>query len=394
MKKLGILILIIGSALFTRAQELDLAMLTDSLYKNNRELKALQFEIEMSSLRRSTTSYLGITSVNLQYGQINTKLQDLYYEADQEIRNPFSTTATRKSIELETTSLQIKFMRLKELKYSELKGFYIRGAYYHSLLNLLEREHAVFLAYLDQSELKLKVNEISEAEYALIKVQAAQISLQIQNAERAQHENDEMLRQLCGLTNQPIIKDYSDIEELAMNASYLTKPLSERFADEFSSVDEQKEQEVKASKLAYIPNLSAGYFNQTIEHDRGFQGVKFGLNFSILDGSNKQVSRQAQFERALNSEIGLQTITLLNNRLENTRHHYDMYRKLFDELNASNNSEESALDRYAEQGVELGELSSLEYVQLRQKRLDLLLIKLELQLQMALLNNELEYLTL
>lgn len=391
--KLKIVFILIGLISVVRAQELNLVQLSDSLKKNNPQLKQMRANSDMALIRRQSSSYLGATSANFQYGQINTKLQDIYYEVDQEIKNPFSTTSSRKVNAMESDYYAVQGALLEYQLLKQLKDFYYQALYYQGLLNIYEEEYNLYADYLSTSDRKLAVQEISASDYALIRIQSSQLNVKVQNTERSLHETDEKIREICGVSNNVLL----DFPEVLTATTELPKsyslPLSERFGEGYDAQQRVYDQQISNAKLSYLPNLSAGYFNQTIEHERGYQGLKLGLNFSILDGSNKQMIRQANLERSVNTEIKHNQLLVLQNRLENARHHLNMYISLLNDIESSQSSEEEAINNYAEQGKKNGEISPLEYVQLRQKRLEIQLIKQEIYLNINQFINELEYLT-
>jgi len=388
-----ILLILLGFTSVVYSQDIGLSQLTDSLKKNNPQLKQLRASSELATIRKQSTSYLGMTSGNLQYGQINTKLQDIYYEVDQEIRNPFSTASTKKISGLESEYYLIQESLMEDQLVKQLSDLYYQALYYQGLLNIYEEEYSLYEDYLSTSDRKLEVKEISASDYALIRIQSSQLNVKVQSTERLLHETDEKIREICGVSNDTAL----DFPEALTAGVDLPKsynlPLSERFVYEFDAQQKIYDQQISNAKLGYLPDLSAGYFNQTIEHERGYQGLKLGLNFSILDGANKQSIKQASLEKTINTEIRQNKLIVLQNRLENTRHHLDTYIALLADIESSQSSEEEAIDNYAETAKKNGEINTLDYIQLRQKKLEIQLIKQEIYFNINLFTNELEYLT-
>jgi cobalt-zinc-cadmium resistance protein CzcA len=375
------------------AQDLKFADLSDSLVKNNPQIKELQLESDLALIRKKSTSYLGATSSIAQYGQISTSMKDIYYEIDQEIRNPFNTAAVRKSAELESELIDVRIQLTTDLLLKELTDLHDQTNYYALVLSIYQKEKALFDEYLQHAEQKRMTDEISSSEYALVKIQVSELAMRLQNAERAFHETEEQVRALCGITNNSSIQyDQEFSQELEIN-EYKTKPLSHRFEREFEEISKCRDQQILSSKLAYLPDFTAGYFNQSIDHERGFQGLRVGVSFSLLDGNNKLLIKQAQLEKNLNSDLQENRLLVLQNRLQNTIHHLEMNLNLLEELNSNENQEELDLNNYAEKGLENGELDPLMYIQLRQKTLEIQLVKEELALNLSLLQNEFDYLT-
>jgi heavy metal efflux system protein len=375
------------------AQELKFADLSDSLLKNNPQIKQLQLESDLALIRKKSTSYLGATSSIAQYGQISTSMKDIYYEIDQEISNPFNTAAVRKSAQLESELIDVQIQLARDLLLKELADLYDQTNYYALVLSIYQKEKALFDSYLQHAEQKRMKDEISSAEYSLVKIQVSQLAMRLQNAERAFHETEEQVRALCGVTNNSPIKYDQELGPGLELAEYKTKPLSPRFVREFEEMSKYRDQQILSSKLAYLPDFTAGYFNQSIDQERGFQGLRVGVSFSLLDGNNKLLIKQAQLEKNLNSDLQENRLLVLQNRLQNTIHHLEMNLDLLEELNSNGSQEELDLNNYAENALENGELDPLVYIQLRQKTLEIQLVKEEIALNLSLLQNEFDYLT-
>lgn len=374
------------------SQELGFNELADSLIKSNPEIKRLQLDADINQLRKLKTSYLGSTNSNLQYGQISTSLNDRYIELDQEINNPFSTTAQRKSNELEFHVIEVKTLRLTESLLKELKDLYDRACYYQAQTSIYMEEKALFDELIKVSENKLNLSEMSLSEFALIRVQASQLALKVQESEYAFHETEEAIRTMCGIHNYSPISFSNQLLTESEIETYKQASLSPRFAEEFDEEHKWKDQQIRTAQLTYLPNLSAGYFNQSIDQTRGFQGFKVGVRFSILDGQNKFQIQEAELNKTLIQDVKKNKLLTLENQLENTLHHFETHLEMLYLLEASTNQEMKDVSTFAEQGSFSGELDPLQYIQLRQKILEVQLLKQELQLTIRLLSNELDYL--
>ena len=63
----------------------------------------------------------------------------------------------------------------------------------------------------------------------------------------------------------------------------------------------------------YLPDLSVGYFNQSIDHVRGLQGVSIGVSVPLLNRNHQSSIRKAQIQ----TEIQSNSYGKLENELAN-----------------------------------------------------------------------------
>lgn len=391
MKKgITIILLIICKSMF--AQKLGLQGLMDSLKVRNSDLVLVNAAIKTTQIERKNRSYFGATSTSFQQGQINTVLSDRYIDVDQEIMNPLSVSGLRKmdtyAIQSRTLGARNKFESLR----LELLNLYVEALYFEAILDLYNTENNLFESYLNKAQYMFELNEISSADYALIKVQLSQIQLKVAQSEQILHEIDERLHNLSSQPNErEILFSESDWENLVDQLTDVI--LSSRFMEEKEINGMYTEQQQKIAKMSYLPNLSLGYFNQTIENQRGFQGLKVGLTFNLLDGTNNQALKTAQIQEQLNEEqMAIQRIQL-ENRLQNVRHHLDLYNALYLDLDSTSLQVKKDLNNYANTTKEAGEINPLEYIQVRQKAMEMELARMEALLNIRKLKNELFYLT-
>lgn len=391
MKKgITIILLIICNSMF--AQKLGLQGLMDSLKVRNSDLALVNAAIKTTQIERKNRSYFGATSTSFQQGQINTVLSDRYIDVDQEIMNPLSVSGLRKmdtyAIQSRTLGAKNKFESLR----LELLNLYVEALYFEAILDLYNTENNLFESYLSKAQYMFELNEISSADYALIKVQLSQIQLKVAQSEQILHEIDERLHNLSSQPNErEILFSESDWGNLVDQLTDVI--LSSRFMEEKEINGMYTEQQQKIAKMSYLPNLSLGYFNQTIENQRGFQGLKVGLTFNLLDGTNNQALKTAQIQEQLNEEqMAIQRIQL-ENRLQNVRHHLDLYNALYLDLDSTSLQVKKDLNNYANTTKEAGEINPLEYIQVRQKAMEMELARMEALLNIRKLKNELFYLT-
>src|SRR5690606_3003479 len=106
-----------------------------------------------------------------------------------------------------------------------------------------------------------------------------------------------------------------------------------------------------------------------------------------------QALKTAQIQEQLNEEqMAIQRIQL-ENRLQNVRHHLDLYNALYLDLDSTSLQVKKDLNNYANTTKEAGEISPLEYIQVRQKAMEMELARIEALLSIRKLKNELFYLT-
>jgi cobalt-zinc-cadmium resistance protein CzcA len=135
---------------------------------------------------------------------------------------------------------------------------------------------------------------------------------------------------------------------------------------------------VKKEKSMYLPDLSVGYFNQSIDHVRGLQGVSIGVSVPLLNRNHHSAIRKAEIQTEIQSNSYGKLENELTNRVESLRSILAQKGKLLEENDAKWSAKIEMLTQASEVELNEGEIDYTKYVQARGAILNLGIQRLQL----------------
>ncbi|GAB3580124.1 CusA/CzcA family heavy metal efflux RND transporter [Hymenobacter daeguensis] len=254
-----------------------------------------------------------------QYGQISGPLNDQSFNILQQSAFPTVYGAQRQVLQTtaEGASIRARAQR-RELSRS------IRSAYYNLLVTyrltaLLRRQDSLYQRAARAARIRYQVGETNRLE----QVSAEARSRELQN--RLATLRSELLvqrRQLALLLGQPSL---ASIDTTASPRAALlpadTAALNPTANPTLALYQQQltlSQQQTRLEKLRRLPDLRAGYFNQSINQERGFNVAQAGIAVPILGGAQRariaaakigEEAAQVQLAYA-NTQFGTQLSTL------------------------------------------------------------------------------------
>jgi len=274
-------------------------------------------------------------TIDYQYGQIQGPLRDHTFNILQQSAFPTVYGAQRQVLQTtaEGVSLRARAQR-RELARS------IRSAYYgllvnYRLLGLLRRQDSLYQRAARAATIRYKVGETNRLE----QVSAEARARELQN--RRANLRSELLvqrRQLALLLGQPT----ADIDTTASPRAALlpadTAALTPASNPTLALYEQQltlSQQQTRLEKLRRLPDLRAGYFNQTINQEKGFNVAQAGIAVPLLGGAQRariaaarigEEAAQVQLAYA-NTQLGTQLSTLRQQlaRAQASLLYYDKY---------------------------------------------------------------------
>ncbi|MFN8114884.1 MAG: CusA/CzcA family heavy metal efflux RND transporter [Bacteroidia bacterium] len=232
--------------------------------KSNNSVLAADAEVRSSQYLKKTSTEIGKTNVSLTYGQYNSYAnKDNNLTISQSI--PFPTTFAAKS-KLAGSVVESSMLK-KKLTEAEVV-YQIKQVYYQWLnLNqrkeLLLRRDSVYKALAKASALRYKTGESNLLEKSSTEARSKEVENQLM-----QMENDKiaLAGRLKALLTSPVMTfDEADLKEtvlsLQVDSSLAAKnPFVVYMKQQINIAENQK----KVDKNALIPDITLGYFNQTL----------------------------------------------------------------------------------------------------------------------------------
>jgi cobalt-zinc-cadmium resistance protein CzcA len=224
-------------------------------------------------------------TIDYQYGQIQGPLRDHTVNILQQSALPTLYAAQRQVLQTTTEGANLRARaQRRELARSIRSGYYNLLVTYR-LAALLRRQDSLYQRAARAAAIRYKVGETNRLE----QVSAEARARELQN--RLATLRSELLvqrRQLGLLLGQPGL---ADIDTTASPRAVLlpadTAALTPATNPTLALYQQQltlSQQQTRVEKLRRLPDLRAGYFNQTINQERGFQVAQAGVAVPLLGG--------------------------------------------------------------------------------------------------------------
>lgn len=284
--------------------------------KNNNSVLAADAEVKSSQYLKKTSTEIAKTNVSLTYGQYNSYAnKDNNLTISQSI--PFPTTFAAKS-KLAGSVIESNVLK-KKLTEAEVV-YQIKQVYYQWLnLNqrkeLLLRRDSVYKALAKASALRYKTGETNLLEKSSTEARSKEVENQFM-----QMENDKLALagRLKALLTSPVTTfDEADLKEavlsLQVDSSLAAKnPFVIYMKQQINIAENQK----KVDKNALMPDITLGYFNQTLygvpygndataplaNYGNRFQGFSAGISIPLWFAPQSAKVKAAEYSKQ-NAEL-------------------------------------------------------------------------------------------
>jgi len=371
------------------AQSLTLNAAIDSALTKNQIISNAELAILQAQSKKDGSLKLGSTGVNLNYGQMNTDINDTYLEISQQFGNLFqqakTTNANKVLVARETESAAlIKRMLIRDVKLSWQDLLYRK-----SVVDRYSSQIGVIKTYRNKAEKKQELGELSKSEIGLIVMEQSDMYRQLALAEIDYSDAVKSFKQLTKIKN---IGELSDsLVMLPFQVEAIDKEYDALLLTPYLTNTKYLSAKIKEANSAYFPELSLAYFNQSIDGLNGFQGVKGGLAFPLWFKPQKQAVVMAK----INAEIAQ------NNLVYQSEEYQFQYQNAINKLIKINDLYLASLDNWGEQNDDLlnaveyelvlGEIEYFKYVQITNRVLATYINRLELIIRLNKAIIEVEY---
>ncbi len=391
-KPLMIVFILIALPLTSQAQQkLSEADAVALALERNPVLKQAILETEFAKTGKKEVSGLGTLDFNFQRGQINYPGPDNFIEINQNIENPLAI-GTRSNF----VKQEIKLGEYRQILSSEQISFQARQAYtqwlFHYKRNqIITAQVNLFESIKRKAEAQLKSGDIGALDKSFVDLQLAESKQRQMINSRELEESIALLRQVCFIAIETEISPVDSLH-IELFTSQQTLDLNPAI----KQVQEQRQQlalnRQTLSRRELLPDMYAGYFNQSLDGEKGFQGWQAGLQIPLFAGrSRANVQRENIMTQILKEEISIEQQLYLS-RLKALIKQWGDLQLEIPELEEYREQPEK-IKRSAQLQLELGEIDYVRFAQYMQAALNAELNYLELLLRMKNTLNEIKFLS-
>ena len=119
---------------------------------------------------------------------------------------------------------------------------------------------------------------------------------------------------------------------------------------------------VKMESNKHLPDISVGYFNQTIDKIEGFEGWRVGVSFPIWFWSQSGQVQAAKLQREQASNDYLYELKRVETEVSKLRQTANRYRLLLEQYESQTLAQANQIIRDSYTSLQEGEVSFFEYV--------------------------------
>ena len=360
-----IILLLISSPSFAQTTEKPLT-LEDAVkiaIQNNPQIKTAQLEVEQQNVLKKTAFDLPKTSFSIIKGQYNSKINDTYFGVTQEFNFP-TVYVMQSKLQKQNVFLSEKGMVVTQSELiRNVKAAYYQVSYGIEILKLLSYQDNIYKKFSDVADLKYKSGETSYLEKLsaqnkyqeiLILRKKAEADVIIYQQELQKFLNSQLPISIADTTlvRQTLIVN-TDTSAVSQNPLLLYYNQKILVATSQLSLEKNK----------FLPDFSVGYFNQSLDATKGFQGMQFGHSIAIFfwgqQGRTQSTKIQMQIAESNFKNYQNTLATAFNQQLQEYQKFYTLV-NYYENMGLKQADEILRITQFA---YTKGEIGYLEYIQ-------------------------------
>lgn len=386
-----ITVLVIGFCSFASAnaqtdpiKTISLEEAVSTALQNNLGIQSQQLNVQSSSALKKSAFELPKTDVNFQFGQYNSIQNDRAFQLSQTI--PFPTYFSAKSnlfkAELQGSQLQ-QLITENEIK-AQVKYWYYQLQYLQQVQKKLKVLDSLYSDFVTAAELRYTVGETGLLEKTTAATKKGQVSLMLQQTEREMNAANVSLKSLMNSNEQFVVQEEANFQPatlvLSLDSSLVNDNPSLKWAYQQAVIAEQNKKVETASTL---PDISVGYFNQSLigmqtvngsdvfydANDR-FDGFNVGISIPLTFFSNASKIKSMDYKyQALQKEAESEKLNL-QTQLQNAFQQYNQYLSQYNYFETVALPNAETITNTATLSFKSGDIGYIEYLSALQTATD------------------------
>lgn len=359
--------------------------------QNNPLITGSKTDIDIARLEKYIALDQGSTSAVFTYGQINYGLNDYNIEILQNIQSIGRQIASFKkaeiAIRLSNNRLQLAEKTLKR----QITSVWYQWLFAKWTLKLYQQEEYQYQSMRPALDALKKNGALKPLDVMMVENRFKEVSLRSNLISGQMQRLSGELKSLIGLPSDLELEPSDSI----LSFTFLTDSLalSDAHIQNIELVQALARSNYQVLKQSFFPDLQIGFFNQSLDGLKGFQGVMLGIQIPLIPHSTIARIKQSQYEWQKAKKISDYRKNELENSLfaliqsvieiQNQLNEYSVFQKTF--------SQQMRSTAYSE--FRKGSISVFEFLQSLSQSVSTEINYLNILLQYQLLLNELNFLT-
>ncbi|AWI24785.1 CusA/CzcA family heavy metal efflux RND transporter [Flavobacterium pallidum] len=382
-------IMILGLSLFSfngnaqPTQSLDIKQAVEIGLKNNLNVQASELDSKMHAQLIKTAVDIPKTEINGTFGQINSALQDKNLSISQTF-NPFQISAKRNLLRENDHASQIKLGISKQEMTLNVRQAWNELLFYQKQNQLLQTQDVIMQKFVRSAILKFETGESSALEKSIAAAKQQELEQRIRQNNARIRSQKTNIRMLLNMAGDFTVSDTAFIPmpfSVPADSTMVRQNPSLQLSEKQVQIAEATR---KVEKANLFPDISAGYFIQSItgnqewngqmtsyDNSLHFQGFSVGVAVPIFAGSAVAKAKAA----ATNSEREQKNATYLQAQLKSEfiqqQENLVTYQSQIDFYNTTAIPNANLIGKNAAKAYQNGDISYVEYVQSIETALDI-----------------------
>ena len=344
--------------------------------QNNPQLKRAAYKVDQQQVLQKTAFNLGKTQVNYTRGQYNSAINnDNNITLSQSFEFPTIMLAQNRLHGEKIRLAQQSHVLTKKELIREVKATYYQLAFSLQRLALLKQQDSIYQNFVKLADLRYKTGETSYLEKLAAQGKSNEITLQQQQAATDVVVYQQQLQRWLGTAEPSTIVSDAPVLNLSANYSIVVieqNPLLAYFQQQIKVAEANKSVE----KNRLLPNISLGYFNQTLigsqningteqyfGSDKRFTGFSVGLAFPLWFSPQQGKIQAAGIESKIVQAEYQNTKNELTASFNQLLQQYKQAKQGLDYYQQQGLKQANAQLHIAEKAYRAGEIGYVEYLQ-------------------------------
>ena len=342
-----------------RFQDITIEKAVSLAFENNPKIRAATLEIRKQESLRKSSFDLGKTTVSYTRGQINAAETDYEWNISQDFKFPTVYQAQSKlqkeKVALSEVSLQVQKNSLER----DVRAVYMQLQYAKSKFKLISELENEFKNFAIIAGKRYEVGETNLIEKMVAKSKQEEVRLLKYETQLDVENYRKQLQLLLNIEGIITITE-TELEKVSSKIGSLNTEST------FLKLQEQKvsisERAHTLEKSKFLPDLSAGYFNQQIEGVKNFTGFQIGVKVPLFFWSQKGRAQAAKKDAEIAQMNYEQTKLDIKTGLESNVQEYEKYKASLKYYETEGIQLADKLFYSANKAYKEGEIGYVEYI--------------------------------
>lgn len=372
---IAICLLLIANCQFSNAQSLSLKEALEFANKNNLTIQSSELESKMYSELKGSAYELPKTEITGQFGQINTNAQDKNFSISQSF-SPFQYGAKKKLLVENSNLSQLKTSVTKQEIAFNIRQSWNALLYYSELNKMLQKQNNLMQKFVRSASLRFQTGETNSLEKTTAEAKQQELEQKIKHNEAMIWVEKSKIKTFLNRQENFASSDTSFVALPTfgiLDSTLVKENPNVKMASQQINVAEANR---KVEKSTLLPDISAGYFiqsltgnqevnGQTVYYDGTprFQGFSVGISLPIFAGSTMSKIQASKTNIEMQQKNADYLKLELSNHYQQQIQQLNTFQSLVDYYKNTALANAELITKNAGKAYQNGDVSYVEYVQ-------------------------------